>query len=251
MSLISPESALVVPLRFQSFTPEHGLLLGIFAVGVIGFALLGRRLGTSPRGIAFARGYAVLIPLVTVPMQVLQLLPEDFGLGTSLPIQVCDLSWMLAVYALWTRAPLATGLLYFWGLTLTLQGVITPSLDENFPDPRYFMFWAMHLLTIWAAVYLVAAVGGPTWKGYRFAVVVTAIWAGSVMVFNGIAETNYGYLNEKPGSASLLDLMGPWPVYVVVEVVVLAGIWALMTLPWVRAGRKVPERQQVTHPEGL
>ena len=119
---------------------------------------------------------------------------------------------------------------------------MTPSLAETFPDPRYFGFWGMHFLTFWATIYLVCLAGGPSWRTYRFALVVTAAWAAGVMVFNGLADTNYGYLSEKPDSASLLDLLGPWPLYVVAEVAILAGLWALMTWPWVRAGRTAPDR---------
>ena len=57
------------------------------------------------------------------------------------------------------------------------------------------------------------------------------------MGFNAVADTNYGYLNSKPSGGSLLDLFGPWPGYVVVEIVVVAAVWALMTWPWTRTHR--------------
>ena len=123
---------------FQAFTTEH---LGLLVLLVVGAGLLGW-LGSRHRGGGeerFRRGFAVLIPVFTVPMQVLQLLPGDFDKGTSLPLQLCDLSWMVAVYALWTRSGRAIAVLYFWGLTLTVQAAITPSLGQTFPDPRYFM----------------------------------------------------------------------------------------------------------------
>jgi hypothetical integral membrane protein (TIGR02206 family) len=221
--------------RFEAGSPEHWVLLAVFAVGVVVAAWLGRRWRGSPRGVTFTRWYAVAIPVFTVPLQVLQLLPDDFDLGTSLPLQLCDLSWMVAVHALWTRSRRTTAVLYFWALTLTVQGIVTPSLDQAFPDPRFFMFWGMHLLTVWAAVHLVCAVGGPRWADYRLTVAVTAAWAVAMMAFNAVTGTNYGYLNRKPDSASLLDVMGPWPVYVVVEVLVLAVGWAAMTWPWTRS----------------
>jgi hypothetical integral membrane protein (TIGR02206 family) len=224
--------------RFQSFTLEHlGLVVG-FLIVCVALALLGRSHRRTDRELTFRRSFALLIPCLTIPMQVLQLLPDDFDAGTSLPLQLCDLAWMCAIWALWTRNRYATALVYFWGLTLTVQGIITPSLGESFPDPRYFMFWGMHFMTVWAAVYLTFGLKVPvTWKTYRFAVLTTAVWAVTVMVINELSGTNYGYLNGKPSSASLLDVMGPWPVYVVVEVGILIGVWALMTWPWTIGGR--------------
>ena len=55
----------------------------------------------------------------------------------------------------------------------------------------------------------------------------------AVMTFNTVFDTNYGYLNGKP-ARSVLDLLPEWPTYVVVQVVVVAVVWALMTWPWTR-----------------
>ncbi|MGY2874134.1 putative integral membrane protein (TIGR02206 family) [Marmoricola sp. URHA0025 HA25] len=227
---------------FEAFTPEHWALLALLVAGAVALGRVGAGHRGSPTEERFRRRFALLIPVFTVPFQVLQLLPGDFTLGTSLPLQVCDLSWMVAVWGLWTRDPRAVALLYFWGLTLTVQAAITPSLEQTFPDPRYFMFWGMHFLTIWAAVYLVCLAGGPGWRGYRLALWVTGLWAAVVLAFNAATGTNYGYLSRKPDTSSLLDVLGPWPAYLGVEVVILAVGWALMTWPWVAAGRTAPVR---------
>jgi uncharacterized membrane protein YwaF len=55
--------------------------------------------------------------------------------------------------------------------------------------------------------------------------------------FDVAFDVNYGYLRDKPGSGSLLDPLGPWPVYVLVALGVLLAGWALMTWPWVRRSR--------------
>jgi hypothetical integral membrane protein (TIGR02206 family) len=233
---------LLVADGFEAFTPEHALLLTLLLAGAVAMGRVGLRQRVAGDPVRFRRRFAILIPVFTVPLQVLQLLPGDFTLGTSLPLQVCDLSWMVAVWALWTRDARAIALLYFWGLTLDVQAAITPSLEQTFPDPRYFLFWGMHFLTFWATVYVVCLCGGPSWRGYRFALAGTAVWAAVVMGFNGLTDTNYGYLAHKPDTASLLDLLGPWPLYVGAEIAVLAAGWALMTWPWVHAGRTAAER---------
>jgi uncharacterized membrane protein YwaF len=53
------------------------------------------------------------------------------------------------------------------------------------------------------------------------------------MTLNEILATNYGYFNGKP-EGTVLDYLGPWPWYVLAEVAIVAAVWALLTLPWVR-----------------
>ncbi|HSS68008.1 MAG TPA: TIGR02206 family membrane protein [Nocardioidaceae bacterium] len=232
---------------FQSFTPTHFLLMGLFCVGALAVVVWGRRHRGTANELRDRRLFAIAVPLFAVPMQIYQFTPQAWDLGTSLPIQLCDLSWMTATWALWTRHPWATALTYYWGLSITTQAIITPSLGQNFPDPRFFGFWGMHFLIVWAAVYLTWGLGiRPTWASYRVAIVATAIWAVAVFTFNEIADTNYGYLNEKPSSTSLLTVLGPWPWYVFAEIAIVFVGWAVvMTWPWTRAARRpAPELSQ-------
>jgi hypothetical integral membrane protein (TIGR02206 family) len=220
--------------RFETYGTSHLVVLAICVVGVSAVILAGRRVRGTEAEAHTNHVYAVLIVAVTVPLQIAQLLPGDWNPRTSLPFQLCDLAWMFAVYALWTRSRLAATVTYLWSV-LTLQAILTPDLGSPFPEPRFLMFWAMHILVVWAAFYLVAGLRIlPTWPTYWRTVAITAAWAIAVMVYNVVAETNYGYLNGKPASASILDLLGPWPYYIAVEIVLIGAVWALMTWPWAR-----------------
>jgi hypothetical integral membrane protein (TIGR02206 family) len=233
-----------VPLAVAHRSPllgsEHLALIGFFLVVCVVIAIVGRRLRGSPSEPLFRRCFAILIPIVTIPLQVDQFLPGQYDLRTSWPFEICDLAWMIATVALLTRDRRAVQVLYYWGLVLVPQAIVTPSLGQQFPDPRWFMFWAMHFLTVWATVYLTFGLGErPTWRGYWFTVAVTTTWAVVVEVINSALNTNYGYLDAKPSTHSLLDLLGPWPLYVVAEVVILMVVWALITWPWTRRPERV------------
>jgi len=241
-----------VPLAaFHTFGSQHLLLLGVFVVGLVGVVVCGRARRPSGAGLdepgrrkgldqpgAFDRVFAVVLVVVALSAQAFQLTPSDFHLGSSLPLALCDFAWVAAAWALWTRARLPAAVTYYWGLTLTVQGILTPSLGQEFPHPRFFAFWALHLLVVWCAAYLSLGLGiGPHWREYRWTVAISLIWAVVAYAFDVAFDVNYGYLRDKPGSGSLLDLLGPWPVYVVVALGVLLAGWALMTWPWVRRSR--------------
>ena len=222
---------------FETFGTSHLLMLAIFLVGIWPVVALGRRVRGTPDEMRVSRVFALLIPCFTIPLQVIDFLPGNYDLQTTLPLQLCDFAWIAAVAALWTHRRTPVALTYFWGLALTTQALITPALNRDFPDPKFIAYWGMHLLIVWAAIFLTWGIGlHPTWRDYWRTVAITAAWAVTVFGFNLALGTNYGFLNRKPGT-SVLDLLGPWPLYVVVEIALVAGVWALMTWPWERTRR--------------
>lgn len=217
--------------RFRPFGPQHLVILGLFGLVCLATVLFVRRL--SPRAEATVRRTAgVVILVVCGPFEVVDWLHAVGNWRTSLPVQICDFAWLIAGVALLTGGRRWSAVLYYWGLTLSLQGVLTPDLDHVFPDPQFFGYWVRHLAPVWAAVYLIGARAGPSWRDYRFVLALTALWAAAMMGLNAVLGSNYGYLNAKPVSHSLLDILGPWPWYVVVEAALIVGGWALITWPW-------------------
>jgi hypothetical integral membrane protein (TIGR02206 family) len=226
--------------RFQAFSGQHWVLLAIFAVGVVLVPLWGRAHRGTAAELPTRRGYALVLAVAVVTMQVYyQLEPGGMDLGTSLPFELCDLAEYTAIVALWTRSPRATAFTYYVALTLSIQAIVTPSLGQSFPSPRFFGFWTLHFLVVWAAAYLTWGLGfRPTWSLYRFTCLALLVWAVVVFPVNEVLDTNYGYLNHKPASASLLDLLGPWPWYLLAGGAIIAVGWALvLTLPWQLVGR--------------
>ena len=92
----------------------------------------------------------------------------------------------------------------------------------------------MHLLIVWAAVFLTWGLGlHPTWRDYGRTVAITATWAVrcSASTWSWVPTTASSTASRQPRSSTC---WGPWPLYVVVEIALVSAVWALMTWPWER-----------------
>ncbi|WP_156434547.1 TIGR02206 family membrane protein [Mycobacterium sp. IS-1590] len=219
--------------QFEPYGPSYWGAITVFAVGVVVLVWTGRR-QTDGQAQRWGRALGGLTALIYGAIVIYNLLPPT--LAGSVPLQLTDLATVVAAYALWSRRQWAYALTYYWGLVLSVQALISPVLrGPDFPHYRFLAFYAIHLLVVWAAIYLTwGRRMRPDWRDYRLAVTVTSVWALVTVVFNRVADTNYGFTNHKPDTASALDFLGPWPVYIVSTAAVVFAVWALMTWPWVR-----------------
>ena len=220
--------------QFSAYGPSHWGAIAVFVIGAVLLVWFGRR-QTDAQARRFGRILGVLTAVIYGAVVCYSLIPP--AVAWSVPLNLTDLATVAAACAFWSQRHWAFALVYYWGLVLSAQALISPALQgPDFPHVQYLGFWAIHLLVIWAAIYLTWGRGmRPTWRSYRFVVAVTAVWAAVTFTFNSIAGTNYGFLNGKPATTSLLDLMGPWPVYVLAGAALVLAVWALMTWPWERA----------------
>nr|WP_156425201.1 TIGR02206 family membrane protein [Mycobacterium sp. GA-1285] len=240
--------------QFEAYGTSHLLVLAIFAVGAALLIWWGRR-QTEAQARVFSRVFALLIVAAFVVALVYKLIRPD--IQTSVPIQLCDIAELTAAYALWSQRHWAFALTYYWCLLLSSQALLTPDVGTpregapDFPHHLFLTFFVLHVFAVWTAIYLTWGRGmRPRWRSYRFAVVVTLIWAAVTFTFNAIVGTNYGYLNAKPPTASLLDVFGPWPMYLVVEVAIVIAVWALMTWPWERRRQNAGVARAASAPSG-
>jgi hypothetical integral membrane protein (TIGR02206 family) len=147
-----------------------------------------------------------------------------------LPLHFCDLAVLLAVVALATKGQTVSEILYFWGLSGTLIAMLTPDVDQGFPDPHCVSFFALHGGVAISAALMVFGMGvRPRPRANLRAWGITNLYAVIVAVIDGLANENFLYLRRKPSQPSLLDVMGPWPWYILAaDVLAFVIFWALM-----------------------
>ncbi len=219
---------------FRVYGPSHWAAVAVFVVGAAALVWVGRR-QSDRQARLLSRILGAITAAIYLAMLVYVFSPPT--VQRSVPLRLTDLATVAAAYALWTQRHWAYALTYYWGLVLSTQALISPVLESpDFPHYEYLAFWSIHLLVVWAAIYLTWGRGmRPTWRSYRITVAVTALWAVVTITFNWMAGTDYGFLNGKPATPSLLDVLGGWPVYILSATVLILIVWALMTWPWQRA----------------
>ena len=179
------------------------------------------------------RCLAVVILAGFVGEQLTYALRGEWSAEVNLPFQLTDAVTLVAILALWRPwLPLPVELVFFWALTASLQAVLTPDLDVTFPDPLYLTYFATHAGAVAAACLLVIGSRrtprpGAAWRVYA----VTAAFAVAAAAATVATGGNYMFLRRKPADPSLLDHLGPWPVYIAAGAAIgLAGFLALSAL---------------------
>ena len=119
--------------RFSAFDTSHQVVLAVLLAGALLLVWVGRANRGTESGVLVGKLLAVAIMTFTVPLQILYLTPEYWSLERTLPLQLCDLAWMVAVVGLWTHRWWAVALTYYWGLTLTTQAIITRTSSRSSP----------------------------------------------------------------------------------------------------------------------
>jgi len=147
-------------------------------------------------------------------MTALWLHPDRYRPDTSWPLHLCDIAALFAPYAMLTKHRWPRTLLFFWGLGLSSQGFLTPTVEEGFAHPIYWFFFLQHLGVVAGGLYL-AIVNGyrPTWKDALLAALVTNALGLAMTAVNVTFDVNYMYTGSAlPERPTLIDALGPWPL---------------------------------------
>lgn len=221
--------------RFSRFGGEHLGALAVVAALSVTAVLLARRADEPPVRLARAIAGALLcagIGYVVVDASVGKPWSE------IAPFHLCDVAVFIGAWALYRRDQLTYELTFLWGLAGTTPAMLWPDLAEGFPHFRYFFYFAQHGLIVVAAVYMTFGLGmRPRRKSPLYAWLVLNGYAAVLGVINALAQTNFLYLREPPGSSSPLDLFGPWPWYILGGEVIAISAFSLLVLPFALSAR--------------
>jgi hypothetical integral membrane protein (TIGR02206 family) len=215
----------------EQWSDEHIAALVATAIAVMLLMTGARRFGDA-RAVPAGRVLAVVILVGYCCEQFTYALRGEWTVEVNLPLHLTDAVTLVAVAALWRPDwALLVELVYFWALSASLQAVLTPDLGQSYPDVLFFTYFVTHSGAVAAACLLVFGSRrvprpGAVWRVYALTAAFAALAALGTLLTGG----NYMFLRRKPGHGSLLDLMGPWPVYI--PVAAALALVMFLALAW-------------------
>lgn len=202
-----------MPSPFVLFGPAHLGALALAVLFPLSASLVTRGYSARDRAVrwalaAFLTGEWLLFYLVFWTR-------GWFDWSNVLPLSLCDWAEAALIMALLSKNQFAYELGYFWGLSGTLQGLVTPDLAFGFPDVRFLLFMANHAGIIASLLYLTLGTGlRPVLASLPRVIAASLIYPLVAGAADYVLGANYGYLHDKGGHVSLLTLLAPWPWYI-------------------------------------
>jgi hypothetical integral membrane protein (TIGR02206 family) len=214
-------------------SPDHLAVLGLTVAANVLLCAAARRNPAGPWIPRFMKGLAILQVVNVVASHAYLVATERWTAEWALPCQLCDAAIAVSVLGLFRPAPLLFELTYFWGLGGALQGLVTPAVEEGFPDPVFLQFFVVHVGLVTAALFQAFGLG---MRPRRRVVLRMMLWtnacAAMAAVTSWITGGNYMFLRHPPPTGSLLDLLGTWPWYIVWGEVVAFAAFSVLALPF-------------------
>jgi hypothetical integral membrane protein (TIGR02206 family) len=216
------------------FAAEHLGAIAVIALATSALVAAARR-RPGPWTTTAARALAVLLVSAEVGWWIFLVASHAnrSELLYALPFQFCDAAIFVAAIALWSRRQLLVEVTYFWGLAGTIQAIFTPDLPQHFPSFPFVQYYVAHGGVVAAALLLVVGLGQwPRRNAFAWVIALTIAYTAVVGLLDAATGANYMYLRAKPASATALDLMGPWPWYIVWAGLVGVGLFVILDAPF-------------------
>jgi hypothetical integral membrane protein (TIGR02206 family) len=222
---------------FELFGPLHLTILAAILAAAASLALLCRR---SPRVSAWIRyGLGTFLMVNELIWYAYKFHYEGLRFPEGLPIQLCDFALWVTIAACFSGLDWAVDFAFFAGLAGSGMAVLTPDLwAPVLSYPTIYFFLAHGGVVVAVLTLCWGRIARPRQGSFWRAFAVLNVYAAAIAAFDTVFRTNYFYLCRKPANPSLLDYMGPWPLYILTGETVAFLLFWLVALPFERAATR-------------
>jgi len=223
--------------QFHMWEISH--LLTILSISILLFAFFYFRKSLRPYRRMIRITVGLLLIASRISLDIWYVVTGTWDLKSSLPLELCSIASLMCALMLLTKSYRLFEIFYFIAIGGAIQAIISPNLDFGFPLYRYIQFFLDHfllllapLIMIWLYHYTITkkSIG----KAFFFLNALAVI----VLIINYFTSANYMFLMHKPNSASLLDVLGPHPYYLLSLEGIVFIIFFILYVPFARKKSK-------------
>lgn len=215
------------------FGPSHLAALFVVTALNLSWLWLGPQLNENAR--LWVRVTMAVILLVNEGLwHIWNLTTGQWNVKELLPFHLCSVMVYLSAFLLVTRNYTAYEFCYFMGIGGASQALLTPDAGRyDFPHEKYWATMVSHGLIVTAPLYMTLV------EGYRPTGLSLLVVAGGMLLYTALVGmvnwrlgSNYLYIARKPATASLIDVLGPWPWYILALMGIAVAMMLLLYLPF-------------------
>jgi hypothetical integral membrane protein (TIGR02206 family) len=219
---------------FKLFDSIHLIALAVAALYIFGLTTFRKHPNpTVRRNVRYV--LAAILVIDEILWHVWHLVWGHWTVQEMLPLHLCSVLVWIGAYMLVTKSYLIYEIMYFLGIAGALQALLTPDVGiYGFPHYRFFQCFLSHSTIVGSAIYMTVVEGyRPTWRSFWRVALMMNLYMGFVMVVNTLLGSNYLFIARKPDTPTLIDLLGPWPWYILALEAIGLVLCFLLYVPFI------------------
>ncbi len=177
--------------------------------------------------------FAFSLSTTVILWTILKIYTRGFDIKQDLPLHLCNFIALLLPIVTLARKKIYFNIILFWILAGTTHSVITPDLNNGFPNYVFFKYWYVHAGLIIFVLYVAIVLQiKPNLKSVFKSFLAFQAYFILLFIINKFLNSNYLYINSKPDGATALDYLGEWPYYILTVELFLIPYFLIIYLPF-------------------
>ena len=218
---------------FQLYGPGHIIALTIITAFCLSFLYI-RNIWSEKERQLFRHTIAIFHIVDELSLHAWTAYWGLWNIQTMLPLHLCSLMVWASAYMLFTKNYNIYEMTYFLGIGGATQALLTPdATGYGFPHYRAFQTFIAHGLLVAIPIYMTIVEGfRPTVLSFKRVFIWTNVYMVFIFFLNLVIGSNYLFIGHKPDFPTILDLLSPWPWYIIELEAVGFTIFFILYLPF-------------------
>jgi hypothetical integral membrane protein (TIGR02206 family) len=189
---------------------------------------------TESRRRAFRYSVATFLIVNEMSFHLWNILYGTWNIQSMLPLHLCSIMVFTSAAMMASKSYSLYEFVYFLGIGGAIQALLTPNIGIfGFPHFRFFQSYIAHGFIVISAIYMTVVEGfRPYPKSLLKVVFWVTVYFIMVTILNMLIGSNYMYTSHKLETPTLLDYLGPWPVYILSMEVLGLAVCSLLYVPF-------------------